>query len=105
MIKIAENESSISFADNNIAVVDIRDKKICIGRYNNELFAFAYQCPHAGALLSGGWIDMQGNVVCPLHHYKFSLKSGRHMADGGYTMKRWRVQTRDDGVYVEASFI
>lgn len=105
MIKIAQSESEISFQENNIAVIEINDKKICLGKYNNQLFAFAYKCPHASSLLSEGWIDMQGNVVCPLHNYKFSLKTGRHPADGGYYMKHWRVEKKEDGIYIDNTFI
>jgi len=24
-----------------------------------------------------GYIDLSGNIVCPIHSYKFSLKNGR----------------------------
>jgi len=32
-------------------------------------------CPHAGAGLSGGWVD-DGCVVCPLHGWAFNLATG-----------------------------
>jgi len=105
MTKIADSEAAIPFRENNIAVMEINARTICIGRHNGRLFAFAYKCPHAGALLSDGWIDMQGNIVCPMHQYKFNLQSGRHPADGGYILKRWKVEQREDGIYLDTTFI
>lgn len=105
MIKIADSEASIPFRENNIAVMDVNGKSICIGKYKERLFAFAYKCPHAGALLSDGWIDVQGNVVCPLHQYKYNLQTGRHPADGGYLLRRWKIEHKEDGIYLDALFV
>ncbi len=41
---------SWNFADNNISVIEVNGKKICIGRHNENIFAFAYKCPHAGGI-------------------------------------------------------
>ena len=39
-------------------------------------YAFDARCPHRGAMLSDG--ELAGDLlVCPLHHFKFSLKTGR----------------------------
>ncbi|MBC8034434.1 MAG: Rieske 2Fe-2S domain-containing protein [Chitinophagaceae bacterium] len=105
MIKIALSEADIPFQENNIGVVEINDKKICIGRHNNQLFAFGQECPHAGVLLKDGWIDAKGNVVCPLHEYKFNLRTGRETFEGNYVMKHWTVIVKDEGIYLDAAFI
>ena len=98
--KIAEAFEGIAFADNKIAVVEAGDKTLCIGRHQDQLFGFAYKCPHAGGILADGFIDALGNVVCPVHRYKFSLKNGRNTSGEGYYMKHWPVETREDGIYV-----
>jgi 3-phenylpropionate/trans-cinnamate dioxygenase ferredoxin subunit len=99
--KIAEHPNELDFAENNIAVTEVRGKKICIGRFNEEYFAFAYKCPHAGGHLADGYIDATGHVVCPLHRYKYDMRNGRNVSGEGYYLKHWRVEWRDDGVYVE----
>jgi nitrite reductase/ring-hydroxylating ferredoxin subunit len=39
-------------------------------------FAFDARCPHKGAPLGDG--SLLGNLlVCPLHHFKFELRTGR----------------------------
>ena len=70
--KITDSIEALKFAENNIAVAEINSKKICIARYKTGYFAFAYKCPHAGGILADGYIDALGNIVCPVHRYKFS---------------------------------
>src|SRR5258706_7763407 len=98
--KIADHLNELDFADNNIAIAEADGKKICIARYNDNIFAFAYKCPHAGVMLSDGFIDALGNVVCPVHRYKYSLQNGRNISGEGYYMKHWPVEKRGDEVYV-----
>jgi 3-phenylpropionate/trans-cinnamate dioxygenase ferredoxin subunit len=100
--KIADHISEIHFADNHIAVAEMDGKKICIGKFNDKLFAFAYKCPHAGGFLAEGYIDALGNVVCPIHRYKYDMKNGRNVSGEGYYLKNWPVEIREDGVYAGA---
>jgi 3-phenylpropionate/trans-cinnamate dioxygenase ferredoxin subunit len=99
--KIADDLREIEFAQNNIGVVQANGKKICIGKHHNQVFAFAYKCPHAGGLLAEGNIDAMGNVVCPLHRYKYNLQTGRNVSGEGYYLKHWPVEIRAEGVFVE----
>lgn len=99
-IKVAENIAEIAFQANDLAVVDVSGKKISLGRFNSQIFAFAYQCPHAAAILADGYIDAKGQVVCPMHSYKFSLSTGKNTSGEGYTLRRWPIELREDGLYV-----
>jgi nitrite reductase/ring-hydroxylating ferredoxin subunit len=99
--KIAESINELKFAANHIAVVETAGKKICVGRHNGKLYAFAYKCPHASGIMADGYIDALGNIVCPVHRYKFSLQNGRNTSGEGYYLKHWAVEERVDGVYVE----
>ncbi len=98
--KIADHLNELNFADNNIAVTELKGKKICIGKYNELVFAFAFKCPHAGGILADGYIDAVGNVVCPLHRYKYSLQNVRNVSGEGYYLKHWPVETRNEAVFV-----
>lgn len=98
--KIAESAAELEFGVNQIAVSMLDGRKICIGRYKEQLFAFAYACPHAGGFFTDGFIDALGNVVCPLHRYKFNMSTGRNVTGEGYYLKHWPVEIREDGVYV-----
>lgn len=98
--KIADHINEVDFADNNIAVVEVKGKTICVGKHKDDVFAFAYKCPHAGGILSEGYIDALGNVVCPLHRYKYDIKNGRNTSGEGYYLKNWPVELRENGVFV-----
>lgn len=99
-IKFAESEGDIVFNQNQIAEVIAGERKICIGRFQNELFAFSNKCPHASGLFVDGYIDAMGNVVCPIHRYKFNIGNGRNVTGEGYFLRHWPVQLREDGLYV-----
>lgn len=98
--KIADHINELDFADNNVAIVEVDGRKMCIGKFKEEAFAFAHKCPHAGGFLSEGYIDALGNIVCPLHRYKYDIKYGRNTSGEGYYLKNWPVEIRRDGVYI-----
>ena len=99
-MKVAESIEEIPFGANNLVEVSADEKRICIGKYKEEFFAFAAKCPHASGFLVDGFIDALGNVVCPLHRYKFCMKNGRNVSGEGYYLKHWPVEIRADGVFV-----
>ena len=98
--KVADHINEIDFSDNQVGVVELKGKKICLARYKEQVFACASKCPHAGGILADGFIDALGNIVCPLHRYKFSLQNGRNTSGEGYYLKNWPVELREDGVYI-----
>ena len=100
MFKIAEHPNELNFASNGLAEVNVNGKKVCVARVNDQLFACASACPHAGARMAQGYIDALGHIVCPLHRYRFELDRGRNVSGEGYYMKVYRVEEREDGVYV-----
>ena len=99
-IKVADHLTEIPFGENSIAEVTADGKRICIAKWQDGLFSFAHKCPHASGPFIQGFIDSLGNVVCPLHRYKFCLKNGRNVSGEGYYLKHWPVQVKDDGVFV-----
>ena len=101
MHKISGHINELAFAANNIAVAEVEGKKICVGKFQEKLFAFAYNCPHAGGLLVYGHIDVKGNIICPLHQYKYSLENGLNVSGEGYFLKTWPVEVKEEGVFVE----
>ncbi len=98
--KIADHLNELSFADNNIAVIEVNGKRICVAKHKENVFAFAFKCPHAGGILADGYIDVLGNVVCPLHRYKYNMQNGRNVSGEGYYLKHWPVELRETGVFI-----
>ena len=83
-----------------MSVVESGGKKVTLARNAGKLYACAYKCPHASGILADGFIDAVGNVVCPLHRFKFNLKNGRNVSGEGYYLKVYAVEVRQAGVFV-----
>jgi 3-phenylpropionate/trans-cinnamate dioxygenase ferredoxin subunit len=98
--KIAESIAELNIASNGMTEVEVNGKKICIAIHDNNLFACTQKCPHAGGILSEGYLDATGNIVCPLHRYKFNIQNGRNISGEGYYLKTYPVELRSDGVYL-----
>ncbi len=84
----------------DIKAVEIEGTRYCLGRYQNKYFAINDRCPHAGASLSTGWCDNDGNVVCPLHRIAFNLESGQNTTGEGYGMESHPVILKEDTLYL-----
>jgi nitrite reductase/ring-hydroxylating ferredoxin subunit len=98
--KIAENINELSFQENHLMVVEVNDKKITLAKFKNEILACAYLCPHASGVLADGYMDAIGNIVCPVHRYKFNLLNGRNITGEGYHLKTHPVKINDEGIFV-----
>lgn len=97
-IKLADAVETIPFNAEGLASVAVNGKPVCLILHKDKLSACAAQCPHAGGTMAGGYVDGKGNIVCPLHGYRFSVANGR--SSEGYFLKIYKVEERADGVYV-----
>ena len=98
--KIADNPQSIDWQSNQMAIIEAGGKKITLIRYRDEIAACAHKCPHAGGILADGFIDAAGNIVCPLHRYKFNLQTGQNTSGEGFFLKTFAAEIREDGVFI-----
>ena len=98
--KIANSISEINFSSNGLAELTVAGKTFCIALHLDTLYACTQKCPHAGGLLADGYLDATGNIICPLHRYKFSLQNGRNISGEGYYLKTFPVEVRAVGVFV-----
>lgn len=79
--------------------ISLAGKKICLIRHQEKIFAVQNNCPHAGGILSGGWCK-NGFLVCPIHRWEYSLKTGRGAEGQGDYIDTYPVETRVDGIYI-----
>jgi nitrite reductase/ring-hydroxylating ferredoxin subunit len=98
--KIANSIAELHFSENGLTTVEVNNKTICVALHNNEVLACTHKCPHAGGIMSDGYLDPLGNIVCPLHRYKFSLHNGRNVSGEGYFLKTYPVEVRNEGVFI-----
>jgi nitrite reductase/ring-hydroxylating ferredoxin subunit len=99
--KIASSINEINFSANGLAEIKVNNKPICIVLQHGVVYGCAQKCPHAGGLMANGHIDALGNIVCPLHRYKFSLKNGRNISGEGYYLKIFPIQIRQEGIFIQ----
>ena len=98
--KIANSLKEIPFPKTGLTEIDVDGKNICLSLHDNTIHACTNKCPHAGGTLAEGYLDVSGNIVCPLHRYKFSMQNGRNISGEGYYLKTFPVEIRNEGVFV-----
>ncbi len=97
--KIAETIDSLPWQANHLCMAAVAGKQLTVARQGDTLFACAHKCPHAGGMMADGFLDAAGNIVCPLHRYKFKLENGHNTSGEGYYLKTYPIEQRADGIY------
>jgi 3-phenylpropionate/trans-cinnamate dioxygenase ferredoxin subunit len=97
--RIADAEE-VLVRDNELRIITAGPKKVCVTRWEGKLYAFSHKCPHAGGYLADGHLDARGNIVCPVHRYKYSVKNGYNSSGEGYYLSTYPVECRKEGIYV-----
>ncbi|WP_299287781.1 Rieske 2Fe-2S domain-containing protein [uncultured Mucilaginibacter sp.] len=96
-IKVAEN---MPVKEASIRKVKAGGHNICLVYVEEKFYAVSSKCPHAGGELAGGWCK-DGNLICPIHRYQYSLETGRGAAGQGDYIDTFPVEVREDGVFVQ----
>jgi len=76
-------------------------KSICVARIQSGLVAFQNACPHQGEGLNKGHINPFGEITCPLHSYRFDLKTGDEVANKCAGLKFINLVEIKGKVYLE----
>ncbi|TDH20692.1 (2Fe-2S)-binding protein [Segetibacter sp. 3557_3] len=98
--KVADNIAAINWNTENLSVFSIGERQLLLAKVNGKVYACTNRCPHASGAFSQGFLDAQGNIVCPLHKYKFSLQNGLNVTGEGYRLKIYAVEERPSGIFV-----
>ncbi len=70
--------------------------EVAVFKCRNRLYAIENRCPHEGAELSGGVVEGE-EVICPLHAYRFHLKTGACSTDPTLTARTFRLVPDGEG--------
>ena len=98
--KIADALTELQFGTNNILQVEVGGKKVCIVKTLNGIEACAAKCPHAGGNMFEGFLDKNGNIVCPIHRYAFNFSNGRDVTGEGYYLKIYPIEIKETGIFL-----
>ncbi|MFO0356139.1 MAG: Rieske (2Fe-2S) protein [Sphingobacteriaceae bacterium] len=101
-IKIYDSKEAMqnNITLNRSEVFVLKGERVCISQTQEGFFAVQDKCPHNGASLSKGFCTEQNEIVCPLHRYKFDLRSGKTTAGGTYTLTTYPIDVRENGVFL-----
>jgi nitrite reductase (NADH) small subunit len=62
---------------------------------DDEVWATQARCPHKAGLLADGIVG-DGQVICPLHAYRFHLSSGAPLGNGCGALRTYRTEITAD---------
>jgi nitrite reductase/ring-hydroxylating ferredoxin subunit len=101
-IRVFENLESAHKAleENKPRKAVVHGVNLCLIKRSDQIHAIEEFCPHRSESLSGGVLNHRGEIVCPLHHYIFDLKSGREAEERCRELRVFKVEVREDGVYL-----
>jgi 3-phenylpropionate/trans-cinnamate dioxygenase ferredoxin subunit len=95
-----EGVDTESLPPEKITEMYVLEKYVALLKKGTTIYAFAGTCPHSGAKLCEGWLDVQGRVVCPLHKYRFDPANGHNTSGEGYKLRTYKVMIQDNHIYI-----
>jgi 3-phenylpropionate/trans-cinnamate dioxygenase ferredoxin component len=101
-IKVFDNESKareIIVADKPQLLI-LKGKRICLALHNNIFFAVQDSCSHSGESLNKGNINYLGEIICPLHNYRFNLQNGRECSSRSRDLSTFPIKIDESGFFV-----
>jgi len=87
-------------AEGSAKLVRVDKDEVAVFKHQGQLCAIQNTCPHEGGQLCKGWIE-EGEVVCPLHGYKFDLKTGACSTDAKLKAKIFKFVAEGDQFTLE----
>ena len=82
--------------------IDARLEGHCIGIHNvdGQYYAVDNICPHVGGILHSGQLK-DGVIVCPIHQWKFDVKTGKCIWPGKCEIATYPVKVDGGCIYVD----
>jgi len=83
-----------------LAVQVSEELTLAVVRLDGSYYAFDGKCPHRGGQLAEGTLAGE-LLVCPLHHFKFSLKTGRCVMPKHLRLRSFPVRQEGELLQIE----
>lgn len=88
-------------ADGEVRAVETDDVSIAVVKHEGEFYAVSNICTHEKAHLSEGEVDVDGELVCPLHGAHFDIRSGEALTPPAFeALETYPVDLNEGIVYV-----
>lgn len=85
---------------NSLKKVRTKSFTLCLAHTPAGFFATDDGCPHLHAPLSEGRLNNYNELICPLHGYRFSLKTGQDCQNRTRNVNIYKVELHKDGLYI-----
>lgn len=96
----SKEEILLMFPQKSIKKVLVGEKKIAVVRIGLEIYSFQSNCPHRGASLINGIINASQEIICPLHEYRFDMKSGNVIVGSCQDLEIYPNNLTDTGLEI-----
>ena len=93
-------EANLRLVENIPQLLILHGKRISLVLRKGEYFAFSDACPHNGESLHKGKVNFMGEIVCPLHEYRFRIQTGKEAEERCRDLKTYFVRIDDTGFYI-----
>jgi len=90
-----------NFLKGEIVEVELENEKIIVFEHDNQLKAFQGKCPHQGASMAAATLE-DGHLVCPMHQYSFSCKTGIH-TKSELCLTPYSITEKEGNIYVSVN--
>jgi nitrite reductase/ring-hydroxylating ferredoxin subunit len=79
--------------------VDANGRPVALFDLGGEVVALDGRCRHRGGPIGEGYVR-DGIVTCPLHWWRYDIRTGRLVGDPSIGLERFPVEVVDDSVVV-----
>ena len=86
--------------DKTVQKISVEGKILVLIKFKADFFITESKCPHAGADISQGWCNKDGNLVCPFHRHEYQLSNGRGKVGQGDYLKTYPVKQEFGKIFV-----
>jgi nitrite reductase (NADH) small subunit len=76
------------------------DRLVAVFNHGGQYFAIDDLCPHMGASLGAGYLDVEGNVTCPWHAWRFCVRDGKWADNPRLSVDTFEVRVAGDEIQV-----
>lgn len=96
----SESEAKAKIFQDKPQLLILEGKRISLVLHQGSFLAVQDSCTHSGESLSKGTVNYLGEIVCPWHHYRFDLKSGKACDSSCADLETFPVRIDEEGFFV-----
>jgi nitrite reductase/ring-hydroxylating ferredoxin subunit len=79
--------------------LSVAGRTVALFEVNGEPVAYDGRCRHKGGPIGEGYVR-DGVVTCPLHWWRYDLRTGQLLSDPSVRLRRYPAEVRDGIVFV-----